>query len=175
MAVQVTPYVDVKQRCVELNCNIPTGLALLPRNFDTVTSKELLIYGSHVSRVRSLWQQAGIVETPIERPGDDIWAVTEKEADWIVPTILIGASFLCQNSHLVSIALGVIANYLTDLFKGNSASRTASVNLVVERMKDVRTEYVRIQYEGGPEGIADLVNIVHEVSHAASDQKSQRK
>ena len=175
MAVQITPYVDVRQRCAELDCNMPTGLALLPRNFDTVKWKESLVYGSHVSRVRSLWRQAGIVETPIERPGDDIWAVTEKEADWIVPTIMIGASLLSKNPYLVSIALSVIANYLTDLFKGSSTSRNARVNIVVERLNDAKTEYFCIQYEGGPEGIADLANIVHDVSHAGSEKKMQRK
>lgn len=167
MTVQITPYVDVNKRCLELDCNQPTGLALLPRNFDTAQSKEHLVHESSVSRIRNLWREAGITETPVEKPGDNIWCISEKDIDWVAPIIFISASFLSQNPHLVSISLNVISNYLTDLFKGSSISRKASVSIVVEK----EAEYIRIEYNGGPEGIGALARVVHELGLSPSSQK----
>jgi hypothetical protein len=39
MTVQVLEYINVKERYLELECNIPTRLAFLPINFDTAKSK----------------------------------------------------------------------------------------------------------------------------------------
>ncbi len=171
MAVHITEYLDVRKRCAELGRDAPTHISLLPRNFDTARSVGELFHESSVNKVRSLWKQAGIIETPIERSTDEIWCVSEKDADWIAPTIFVGASFLSQNPHLISVALNVISNYLTDLFKRGFASREAHVSIVVERIKDDKLEYYRVEYNGEPAGISDLAKVIQEVSQSGNKKR----
>ena len=55
--LQVSHYIDVKKRAQELGCNIPTSIALLPRNFEISASKEELIHESTTPTVRVLWRK----------------------------------------------------------------------------------------------------------------------
>ena len=66
--LKVSHYIDVRKRSQELGCNIPTSIALLPRNFEISASKEELIHESTTPTVRVLWRQNGITETPLEQP-----------------------------------------------------------------------------------------------------------
>lgn len=67
---------------------MPTSIALLPRNFETATSKEELIHEGTTPTVRALWRQNGITETPFEQSGEKFPLVSENTFEWIGPTIL---------------------------------------------------------------------------------------
>jgi hypothetical protein len=166
MAIEVSEYVDVKKRALELGCNIPTELALLPRNFEVVKSRDELIHEGSVPTIRVLWRQAGISETKIEKEGDRYSCVQEKAfREWIGPIIFVGISLLSQNPHAISVALGVISNYLTDWFKGIPDNRKiVRQDLVVETIEAKGMIYKRIRYEGDIEGLQQLPEIIREVS-----------
>ena len=166
MAIEVSEYVDVKKRALELGCNAPTELALLPRNFEVAKSKDELVHESSVPTIRVLWRQAGISETRIEKEGDRYLYVQEKAfREWIGPIIFVGVSLLSQNPHAISVALGVISNYLTDWFKGIPYNkRIVKQDLVVETIETKGMTYKRIHYEGGIEGLRQLPEIIREVS-----------
>jgi hypothetical protein len=42
--IQVFPFVNVAERAESLGCNVPTGLALLPRNFADAECKDDLLH-----------------------------------------------------------------------------------------------------------------------------------
>ena len=73
------------------------------------------------------------------------------------PTIFISTSLLTQNPTLVNVALSVLANYVTDFFKGHLGEHTVSVNLVLESVtkhgEDEERSYKRVNLKGS---VSDL-------------------
>lgn len=163
MTIQMSEYIDVKERALELGCSAPTKLAILPRNFETAKSKDELVHESSAPTVRVLWRQAGISETRIEKEGDKFPYVKEMAfQEWLGPVIFVSTSLLSQNPHVIEVALGVISNYLTHWFRGIAGDKVARLDIVVEETKKKR--YRRIRYEGNAEGLQTLPRIVREVS-----------
>lgn len=168
MNIQQEDFVNVVQRARVLGCRVPTGLALLPRNFDSATSKDQLLHESEAPTVRILWRRARLEETPIEPEGERFPQISEKSfEEWVGPTIFASAALLSQNPAVVSVALGVISNYLTDWFKGTAMDRRkVRLDVVVETGK---SQYSKLHYEGPVEGLQDLAAIAREVG--ASEPK----
>ena len=108
MPTNIENYINVNERALELGCNIPNGLSILPRNFDTAKLKSELVYESSVSEIRILFREARIIETRLEKQGDKYSYKQDKHLNWIGPTIFISASFLSQNPHIISITEGII-------------------------------------------------------------------
>jgi hypothetical protein len=160
MPTTIENYMNIKERALELGCNIPSGLSFLPRNFDSAKSKSELIYESTVSDIRILFRDAEIAETKLEKQGDKFSYKQDKHFDWIGPTIFIGASILSQNPYIISITVGIISNYLTDLFKGSFYSKNIKLSYVVEKISD--KEIKRFSYEGDVTGLHNLPQIIHE-------------
>ena len=160
--IQISDYINVKERAHELDCNMPTSLALLPRNFETAKSKDELVHENTVPTIRKLWRQNNIVETRLEKEGERIPCIHEKTSEWIVPTIFITSALLSQNPHLVSLALGVISNFLADWFRGIPGGKKVKLNIVIEPRIG---GFKHIQYEGNVDGLKDLPKIIHEVNN----------
>lgn len=159
--IKVSDFIDVKKKAQEIGCNIPSHIALLPRNFDTALSKEELIHESTTPTVRVLWRQNGITETPLEQPEEIIPSIVEKAFEWVGPTIFISAMLLSQNPHLVTVALNVISNYLTEWFRGIPRdSRKAKLSIIIETKSEL---YKKIEYEGPPDGLKDLPEVIREL------------
>jgi hypothetical protein len=79
MTVVVSDYVNVARRATELDCEVPGGLALIPRHFDTAVARAELLHESHASTVRKLWRAAGVDETPLEPADQAFPEVSEKD------------------------------------------------------------------------------------------------
>jgi hypothetical protein len=161
MRVQTSDYIDVERRAAELGLNVPTGFAILSRHFETAESKGKLMHEDTTPTVRALLQQEGIVETPIEKEGERIPYIEENAFEWVGPTIFIGASIFSGNANVVSIALGVIADYLTDYFKGRTGAKRVRLQIVVPQQRTAK--HTKITYEGDIEGIKEIPNIIKEV------------
>ena len=162
MNVQERGFVDVVQRARDLGCRVPTGLALLPRNFESAGSKDELLHESEAPTVRILWRRAGLVETPIEPEGERFPQISEKSFDeWVGPTLFVSGALVSQNPAVVSVALGVISNYLTEWFRGvPTGRRKATLDVVLEVGK---RQYKKLHYEGPVEGLQELAAIAREV------------
>jgi len=157
-AIRVEEYLNVKKKALDLSCNVPDSIAVLPRNFAEARSKEDLLHENETATIRTLWRQKGITETPLEKKGEKIPFVFEESFAWIAPIIFFASAFISQNPYLVDTAIGVISNYLTDWFKGASDNeKKAILNLVVETKSG---SYKRIRYEGPPEGLRNLPEII---------------
>lgn len=159
--IQITDYINVKEKARELGCNIPTSLALLPRNFEIAKSKDELIHESTVPTIRVLWRQNNIDETQLEKEGEKFPLIEEKALEWAAPIIFVSSALLSQNPHLISVALNVISNYLTDWFKGIPGSDKKAKLCIVEQTE--KGPCKKIFYEGDPEGLKELLKIIHEV------------
>ena len=162
MAIQVFEFVDVEEKSKALGCNIPTSIALLPRNFEIAESRYALLHEKSAWTIRELFQENGIVETPLERDGEVFYGVVEKGLEeWIAPMIFVSSALLSQNPHIVSVALGVISNHVTDLFRRIPEYGTVRLDIVVETKKKT---YMRISYEGPVSGLEKAEQIVTKIS-----------
>lgn len=70
MPITIKDHINVNERALELGCNIPNGISILPRNFCTAKLRSELVYESSVSDIRTLFREAGIIETRLEKQGD---------------------------------------------------------------------------------------------------------
>lgn len=156
--VTVSDYIDVANRAEALECNIPSGIALLPRNFQTATNKRELFHESSAPTVRALWRQAKITETPLESNQERFLTVSEHGLQvWIGPTILVTAAWLSQNPEVLSVGLGVISEYLADVFRGLPCRPKVSLSVVVEKRKG---KCRRVEYQGSVDGLKELPAII---------------
>lgn len=159
--VEIKEYINVKNRAQDLDCDVPESIAILPRNFENANSKDELSHESTTSTIRILWRQNHIIETPIEKQGEKIPFIIEESFGWVGPVIFVASAFLTQNPHLINIALGVISNYLTDWFKGiRDQDRNTSLDIVIETKSG---SYKRVHYEGPPEGLEKLPEVIRSV------------
>lgn len=167
MAFTITDYCDVQDRAAQLGLNKPEGLALLPRNFDTVTERGELLHESSIQTVRILFRESDILESRVEPEGHKIPCIQENEFALVLPTLFVGALLLSQNPHLLSVALSVIANYATDFFKGLPGRNKVVLDVVVEDKTRKRTK--KIHYDGSIDGLKEINEIAGKVF---TDEKS---
>lgn len=156
--IQIKNFIDVKNKCKKLGCNLPTNLTILPRNFVSAESKDQLLNEGTATTVKVLLRNAGIKETPLEKTGEKINGIVEEGFDWIGPTLFLSSALLMQNQLLIDLALGVIANYLTDFFKGiPDEKKNVKLNVVIETKTGNHKE---VKYEGPVEGLKEVPKVV---------------
>jgi hypothetical protein len=170
MAIQTAKYINVKHRAQELGLDSPSGLALLPRNFETAEKRADLVYESSVADIRALWRTEHVVETRIDTEGEPIPYIQEKKFEWIIPPIFVGAALWSKNPYAITFALGVVANYLTDciLIGLPSWSRSEDVkcDVIVELLK--HKDYIKIHYEGSA---GELNGLVEKIAQVVQDER----
>jgi hypothetical protein len=161
MSVEIGSYVDVTTRAAELGCRAPRGIALLPRNFESAERRDELVHDASGLSVRAAWRGAGIEECRLE-PEGELWPAAQQDAaEWLGPVIFVAGSVLSNNPDAISVALGVVANYVTDFFRGTPMDRQrASLTVVVETEEG---QSRRVDYQGPAEGIRDLPDVIREV------------
>lgn len=86
--------------------------------------------------------------------------VEQRSGDWFGPLLFISSSALLQNPELVSIMCGVIANYVTDFFKG---SDKPNIRLKVIHKETKTSKLTEISYEGGLEGLDKLEESINKI------------
>ena len=48
----------------------------------------------------------------------------------------MGGALLTSDPNVISVALGVLSNYLTDFFQGMSGDKTVKLDVVIEKTAD---------------------------------------
>lgn len=164
MTTTISDYIDVRQRIAELDCYNPTGLALLPTNFDSAPIVSDFRQVSESATVRTLFRTAKIPLDEIVSKDRCPPYVQNNAFEWVAPTLFVSVGILSENTTYLNVALGVIANYATDFFKGMSGGHEVRMDIVVERTKSKVCK--KITYKGPPEGLKDLPEVIR----AASDE-----
>lgn len=159
MPMTITEYVRVADRASELGCPIPTGIAILPENFTTAATRQDLLFGSEAATIRKLLKNNDLPLNDLLAAPERVASIHNKHFDW-APLLFISAALLTNNAHAVSVALGVIANYATDFFKGLPGNKV-KLNLVIEK-RDGSCK--KLTYEGNAAGLASLPEIIRRVS-----------
>ena len=158
MATTIADYMDVKQRLHELGCNDPEGLMLLPVNFDTADSVKEFRQVEEAATVKTLIKSANLPYTDILPAGKRPPYVINRSLDWVAPTLLVSASVIADSGNTLAIILEHIANYVTAFLHGIGQKKSVKLDIVVERKN--KNGYRKISYEGPPEGLKDIVEVV---------------
>jgi hypothetical protein len=159
-------YPNVSERCAVLGIDPPTGLAILPTNIDSAAAAADLVYAMETSTILKLWRQAGLEGEHAPLTSERRYQVLHF-ADWVGPTLFVAASLLSGNERAVEVALGVIANYVTETFRGVGGSKTARLDVIVETDSGTTK---KVRYEGPAEGLAKLPAVIREVAGRADEE-----
>jgi hypothetical protein len=87
-----------------------------------------------------------------EKPG----FIHNKNHDWAA-FIFISSALISSNPAAVSVALGVISNYLTDMFKG-TPDKKIRLDIAVERKGDRVSK--KLTYEGDAAGLDHIADSI---------------
>jgi hypothetical protein len=151
-----TEDVAIPLKLAELNLSFPEGLAFLPENIDASTSVDDFVFPEPLRQIRKLFRANNLEFTILGKEATRLRA--RKNADLYLPSLFVGISLLSQNPAAISVALSVLANYVTDFFKGTVGSRKVSFEIYVEKA-DGKT-VTKISYKGNGEGIKNLEGII---------------
>lgn len=155
MSIQVSDIPPVSEKLKGLGLALPEGLTIIPSNLAEAKSVEDLRQQVESDTVRTILRKHSIDLAEIFDDDNHPPYIQQYSLEWFGPTLLISASFIIQNPNTLSIVLGLITNYLYDIFKG-SKNGVASFNLIYQRSDGSCKE---IRYSGPPDGL----NKIHEI------------
>jgi hypothetical protein len=161
MGVTVEDYVDVAARFAAFGMQTPTKLALLPFNFASVENPGGLRQRAETSDIRTLFRNTSVPFEDIEGITSKLPIVQNNSIQWVAPIIFVSLSAWSQNASLLSVALSVIANYLTELFKGKPS---AEVQLEVVIEKNKAGHFAKVSYSGPVDGLNAVAKIAKDAA-----------
>jgi hypothetical protein len=165
MSIQIADYLDVGQRASDLGMKAPEGLCILPRRFATAKGVAELVHESSALDLKALFRQADLPVTVYQPDGTRIPYLQENDITWVGPVLFVSYAALSENPHIVSVALSIIANYVTDLFKGSPEPARAKLSLVVEShtTKTTTTVTKKIDFDGPPDKIPEITALLKDM------------
>jgi len=153
-------YINVRKKISDLQLNNINELGFLPYNFETAESVEDFIYDDSLKVVNKLWRSEDILAQRLETNTSNTKYYHENDITWIGPTIYVGYALWSENPNLISIGLSVVANYLTDFFKGKSKNPIIKLEYIIEQNPQNGSKNVRFSYEGDVAGMSKIPNIL---------------
>ena len=161
MAINITQYTDVRHRLQELGCNVPSGFALLPINFETVDSAEEFHQAADAATVKTLLRNAGLPLSDIFPAGKRPPYVRHRSLEWVPPILFISANLIYQHPDHVAMALNLIVTYVSELLHGRGEEEM-KLNVVVEQTQS--RKYVKMSYKGPLREPEKLIKAVQDIT-----------
>jgi len=85
----------------------------------------------------------------------------QRSGEWFGPVILITSMAYSSNPEIIAITCGVIANYVTDFFRGK---KPTEIKVKVICKETSSTKYTEIEYNGNVEGLGEIKEVLTEVA-----------
>lgn len=134
-------------------------LVILPDNFEHTNNYSEFIFPSSTPTITKLLQTNRISFDVLGKPTE--YRLNEHRSyEWFAPILFISSLYYTQNPEAVALAISMLANYLTQIFKGKS-SESINVIAYVEKEKDKTTK--RIEYKGPIEGLEKLSSSIDKI------------
>lgn len=159
MSITIEDYVRVDERAEALGCSFPSALAVVPMHFETAETRADLRNASHTETVIKFFKEQGIAIHSFLPEDEHLPYLVNKDFQWLGPAIFIPIALLNENPQIVSLAIGVLSNCITEFFKG-IPKRQRNVKLVLIVETDGNRAYKKITYEGDIEGLRSLPKII---------------
>lgn len=158
MDIQITDYPAVSNRAESLGFAVLGGLTVLPENFSTAVSHAEFLFRPEAATLRTLFRNHSL-DVGRLLPNDIRPSyITNKNFEWTAPTLFVAASLWSDNASAISIALGLITNYLTDFFRGIGGSHEVKLSFVVEKTGSKVCK--KLSYEGDIKGLSRLAESI---------------
>jgi len=161
MKVSESEYICIADRAAELGCHIPKNLAIMPENFDTAATRQELIVRGEGSTIRTLFKNSQLPLDDFLPNGERPSFVHNKSHDWAAFIFMSGA-LISSNPSAVSVALGIISNYLTDIFRG-TPDKKIKLDIAVERRSNSLCK--TLSYEGDAAGLENISDAILRIAN----------
>lgn len=162
MKIEVIDHISVAEKLTEFGVSIPYGLAILPGNLASANRAEDLRQNVESDTVRTLLKANKVPYVEIFDEGSQPAYLQQYSFEWYGPTLFVTAGLLIQDPNILSVTLGIITNYLYDLFKG-SKDGTASLDVIYQQADGSSK---KIQYKGPASGLSEIAGIVDKLEAA---------
>lgn len=144
---------EIKELMLDKFDDLSEGVVILPHNYLSEDKEEY--YSTTLSFYKYSKEKVEIAY--LTKPE---LLVEQRSGEWFGPVLLFTSYSLSQNPELVSITCGVIANYVTDFFKGQ---KKPHIRLKVIHKETKTSKLIEISYEGDLEGLDKLEKSIIEV------------
>ena len=94
-------YVQVDSRAAEIGCQRPTGMALLPENFQSATSYAELRQLSEAATVRTLFGTNGLPLCDVLDPSKPVPYIQNNSFEWVGPTLFVSSALVSSENPTV--------------------------------------------------------------------------
>lgn len=159
MAIEVSDYISVAEKLNDFGLKAPQGLSILPRNLATAESVDDLRQHVESDTVRTLLSQHKIEYVEIFDEHTQPPYLEQYGSEWFGPSLLISASLLSENPHVLAVTLGVITNYLYDWFRGSKEGKVTFDVVLQEPDGSCK----RVHYSGPADGLAAVDKVIEEL------------
>lgn len=156
MSIEVRDHISIAEKLESFGVAAPNGLAILPFNLATATSKDELRQHVESDTVRTLLLCNNIPHVEIFDESDQPPYLQQYGSDWFGPTLFISAAVMLQSPHVLTVTLGIISSYLYDQFKGSKSGNTSLDVIVQDESGCCKT----VIYKGPSEGLSEVADIV---------------
>ncbi|MCK4814491.1 hypothetical protein KA005_01870 [bacterium] len=156
MPIKIKSSKDVSQY-IDIGDPTDKEIFILPNNFDL--TKQEYCYSSTLPTIKKLAKEKNVLFRII---GDteDQKLLEQRGQEWYGPVFLVGSLFYSQNSQMVSIALSMIANYLSNIFMGQKDVK-AKMDVLVRNDEKKITK--KVSYEGPVGGLTEVNDAIKSV------------
>nr|WP_157223030.1 hypothetical protein [Leptospira interrogans] len=142
------PNIDFKDADLNIRKHLSTDkIVLLPNNWHS-DEKEFL-FSENTITVNKLFISNGLAVKMIGISEESKY-INNRHIEGVAPALFLSSAFISSNPNATSIALSIIANYLTDLFKGFSKEPDVTIRLYIENKRGEIKEAV---YKGPVSGV----------------------
>lgn len=148
---------------IDFKCNLSNKFVFLPENIESANSNDEYIFTDTLTDLNKIFRSKNI-EFEIFG-GNSGLQRSRKSADLYLPAILISYAVLSENANLISVALNLISNYVTDFFKGSKNSKKVNLEIYVETEETKKTKKIikKITYQANSEGLKELPEILKSI------------
>lgn len=150
--------ITVKEIDTQKFDQIVNEVVILPSNYQSDENHE------YHSTTISFYKYAK-TRIPVKYLSEPELLIEQRSGDWFGPLLLISSLALSQNPELIAITCSVIANYVTDFFKGK---KSPNIRLKVLYKETKSSKVTEISYEGDLDGLKNLEKSVHEITSKSS-------
>ncbi len=165
MSIEVTDYINVEQRFSDLGIKPPEGPCILPRHFAHAKDVAELCHESSALDLKALFREAEVPITVYQPDGTKIPYLQENDITWVGPVLFFTAASLIENPLLVNIAIKVVADHVSNLFKGLPQPARVKLSVLVETTTTKTTTKTtkKIDYDGPPDKLSEINGFLKDI------------